>query len=135
MDDLHDKDFLKKIQNGLFIIGGYLASELGSVESEYPVKIDVIHRMEEEIDSIDGTLPPLKQFILPGGSKAASVAHICRTVCRRAERCIYKVNENEQLDETLFQYINRLSDYFFILARKLSLKSNRQENIWHNSWE
>jgi cob(I)alamin adenosyltransferase len=130
----HDKKILSLIQDQLFTVGSYLATEAENTKS-YVFKQEIIDLLEHEIDEIDASLPKLSNFILPGGSKAAAAAHICRTVCRRAERCIYKVKEYETIDTLLLNFINRLSDYFFILARKLCLADNGHEIIWKNSWK
>ena len=72
----------------------------------------------------------LKFFILPGGNKAASVAHVARTICRRAERCVVRLSENDNVLPVLIQYLNRLSDFLFVLARKLANDSNEPEIVW-----
>jgi cob(I)alamin adenosyltransferase len=88
-----------------------------------------IERVEKQIDLIDGELPRLNRFVLPGGNEAASRAHICRTVSRRAERNVYNVAENYPVSEAVLIFLNRLSDYFFVLARYESNKSS-QEIFW-----
>ena len=90
--------------------------------------------MEHEIDVINAQLPLLKSFILPGGCRAAAIAHICRTVCRRAERRIYSLrDEQHPVDQELLEYMNRLSDYFFVLSRKVNLENKTSEILWDNS--
>jgi len=84
------------------------------------------------MDKMDSELPSLKQFVLPGGSEAAARAHICRSVCRRAERCIYLVKEEYPVDEQILKFVNRLSDYFFLLART-ECNKNGTEIFWDNS--
>ncbi|MEX0985983.1 MAG: cob(I)yrinic acid a,c-diamide adenosyltransferase [Bacteroidales bacterium] len=93
--------------------------------SEY----DVVF-LEEAIDRMDQDLPPLSSFILPGGHVSSSQAHVARTVCRRAERNILKLNDKEPVDEIIIKYFNRLSDYYFLLARKLAFISGSLEIPW-----
>ncbi|MDH8702260.1 cob(I)alamin adenosyltransferase [Dysgonomonadaceae bacterium PH5-43] len=134
LDEVNDKDdrnFLLLIQNTLFVVGGYLATE--GNESKCGVSETDIEALEAEIDAIDELIPPLKAFVLPGGCKANSFSHICRAVCRRAERTIYKLAETENIDSLVLKYINRLSDYFFLFARKQSLIHNEEEIIWNNT--
>ena len=86
--------------------------------------------LEEEIDHLNGSLPRQASFIIPGGSHEAALAHVCRTVCRRAERRIFFLGETTKLDVNVLQYINRLSDYLFMLARKLNFIDGVREKIW-----
>jgi len=93
---------------------------------------DEIAIIETFIDKIDALLPSLNRFILQGGCSGSAWANVCRTVCRRAERCMYKINRAEKIDVRALKYINRLSDYFFILGRKLNFVCNIKEIIWEN---
>jgi len=93
---------------------------------------DII-QIEAAIDRMDAMLPPLNRFILPGGCQGNAYANVCRTVCRRAERCMVKINRQGEMDEKALKYINRLSDYFFLLARKQNFIHNVQEIIYNNS--
>lgn len=134
IEDEHDLKILSYIQHKLFTVGSYLATETeaippkaASIITEKDIKL-----LESEMDSIDSKLPLLKQFVLPGGSESAARAHICRTVCRRTERCIYRVKEEFPVDDQILMFINRLSDYFFLLARKESNK-NGEEIFWDQS--
>ncbi|MCC6584663.1 MAG: cob(I)yrinic acid a,c-diamide adenosyltransferase, partial [Chitinophagales bacterium] len=86
--------------------------------------------LEQYIDKMNETLPELKFFILPGGNKAASVCHVARTVCRRAERCVVRLSENDKIEPILIQYLNRLSDFLFVLARKFAHDANEPEIVW-----
>jgi len=88
--------------------------------------------LEIVIDQMDALIPPLNSFILPGGCRGNALAHVCRTVCRRAERCMNKINRSGGVDEKALKYINRLSDYFFILSRKQNFVNNINEIIWKN---
>ncbi|MDR1555494.1 MAG: cob(I)yrinic acid a,c-diamide adenosyltransferase [Tannerellaceae bacterium] len=134
INEKEDLEFLRFVQHQLFSIGAYLATDPESAGPKAASRISpaTIGRIEGEIDRIDSLLPPLKHFVLPGGGRAASLAHVCRTVCRRAERQIYALDESEAVEKTVLVFINRLSDYFFALARKESLK-NGEEIIWDYS--
>ena len=131
----NDKEMLEKIQSLLFSIGGQLASTEDVEPRAEHLSQTAIPLLEAEIDNIDALLPPLKAFVLPGGCKSAALAHVCRTIARRSERCIYRIpNISETAPNTLI-FINRLSDYFFVLARKECILSQKQEKIWHNACE
>mgnify|MGYP002521844640 FL=1 len=119
--------FLIGIQRRLFTIGGILATEESESKALNCMKPDYIDEIEERIDLNDAQLPPLKAFILPGGCMAAAVAHVCRTVCRRAERQIVALSKVAPVDKILQCYINRLSDYLFVLARKLNFTEKAEE--------
>ncbi|MDR2954064.1 MAG: cob(I)yrinic acid a,c-diamide adenosyltransferase [Prevotella sp.] len=134
IENEHDLETLSYIQHKLFTIGSYLATETEAVSPKAASIItegDISH-IESEMDAIDNDLPPLKQFVLPGGSESASRAHLCRTIARRAERCIYRVKEEYPVDDNILMFINRLSDYFFLLARKESNKKGK-EIYWNQS--
>ena len=113
---------LIKIQNTLFAIGSRLAS--GSEEEAAKFKVpavgeDDISELEAAMDTMDAELEPMRNFILPGGHPAVSQAHICRTVCRRAERRVVQLSGEAQLSEVIVRYLNRLSDLLFMMARHL----------------
>jgi len=134
IDDEHDLEILSYIQHKLFTVGAYLATETEAVSPKAASIItdkDIV-LIENEMDRMDSELPPLRQFVLPGGSESAARAHLCRTVCRRTERCIYRVKEEYSVDEHVLMFVNRLSDYFFLLARKESNK-NGKEIFWNQS--
>lgn len=128
----HDIQFLQQVQRELFIIGGYLASDLDVSSLSKTLSYTHIRRLENEIDAISRELPPFKLFILPGGSRSASFAHVCRTVCRRAERKIVAFLRTQECleDNVVLAYINRLSDYFFALARRLNVDEGVKELTW-----
>ena len=129
----HDRQFLTDIQYQLFVVGGYLATDVSQheVRPGNQVTEDVITDLEKEIDAINATLPPFRCFILPGGCRAAALCHVCRTVCRRAERRILALcEEGAEVDANVIAYVNRLSDYLFTLARKLNVDENHPEIIW-----
>ena len=121
-------DFIHKVQSELFTCGAYLASEDGRCNC---VGASAVSALEEEINRIEATLPPLKSFILPGGCKAAAEAHVCRTVCRRMEREVLRLkDEGVDVESALLCYFNRLSDYFFVLARALNREAGKEERAW-----
>ena len=91
---------------------------------------NAIQRLEELMDDMDAQLEPLKNFILPGGNIAVSSAHICRTICRRAERRVIALSELEEVDSWIIQYLNRLSDFFFMYARFIGKQLHVQERPW-----
>ena len=121
-------DFIHEVQSELFTCGAYLASEDGRCQCISP---EAVSALEKEIDRIEATLPPLRSFILPGGCQAAAQAHVCRTVCRRMEREVLRLrDEGTEVEPTLLCYFNRLSDYFFVLARALNQASGTEEITW-----
>jgi cob(I)alamin adenosyltransferase len=127
-----DIAFLRKIQNLLFSVGSHLATDTSKVafhSASVLVETD-IECIEHEIDRLDATLPPLSSFILPGGSPSGALGHVCRTVARRAERRMFDMNQYYPVDNYIFIYINRLSDYFFALSRHLTLFDNGKEICW-----
>lgn len=132
IEDPEDEKFLLFIQHKLFTIGSYLATDQSTTELkiESQVTQESIEKIEHEIDRIDETLPKMKNFVLPGGCRSASLAHVCRTVCRRAERRIYSLAEQAEVEDPVLIFVNRLSDYLFVLARKECLKHNGKEIIW-----
>lgn len=129
--ELSVKDQLLEIQNRLFDIGGYLASRPGG-SGLPPVGClpECCRRLERWIDEYDEVTPKIHAFVLPGGCEGAAHAHVARTVCRRAERRIVALASEEDVDENVRKYFNRLSDYLFILARYLNFKVGVDEIIW-----
>lgn len=133
LSDNHSRDMLRAIQDRLFTIGSSLACD---PKKEISMKIPDLHEpdillLENEIDRMNGKLPEMKSFILPGGHIAVSYAHICRTVCRRAERVIVELNSAEPLGQPLIiKYMNRLSDYLFVLSRFTGMLLGVEEIKW-----
>lgn len=125
--DEHHRTFLTDIQNTLFHLSAILATEPESKWQPAPLSADLITSMEGEIDAIQELLPPFRAFIIPGGCQAAAQAHVCRTVCRRAERRILAMTESVDVDSAVLEYMNRLSDYLFILARRLNQQAGVEE--------
>ena len=127
-------DFLHHVQSAIFDLGSNLACEVENRKKfNLPqIPIDFIHEMESEIDRMDHELEPLKNFILPGGTKASAHLHICRTGTRAVERKLIAFYEatKEELPENGLIFLNRLSDYFFVLARYVNYKLGGQEIYW-----
>ena len=134
----HFKDILIEIQDRLFTVGAILATppekevlkngqkrlqNLGIIESD-------IELLEKEIDTMEDSLPQMTHFVLPGGHTTVSYCHIARCVCRRAERLAVHLSHNEPVADIAIKYLNRLSDYLFVLARKLSKELNAVEVKW-----
>lgn len=130
--DKDDKIILDKIQNHLFVIGTNLIIDKNQVKQSDTINIEEsdIVMLENEIDSIQAQLPQNKCFIIPGGTESASYAHVCRTVCRRAERCICALRDIIDIDNKILAFMNRLSDYLYELALKLNFIDGRSEKKW-----
>ncbi len=127
-------EVLETIQNKLFVIGSHLATDtsVAQMSKKSIISVSDITNIEDEIDKMNTELPELRAFILPGGSVEGSFCHICRTISRRAERRIIELNELHSIDNHIIVYANRLSDYFFTLARFVSLKLGVKEILWKN---
>lgn len=123
---------LVEIQSRLFDIGGNLATDPEdlNVKIRLGVKEQDIELLEKAIDRMDAEVPPMKFFVLPGGDQVVSFCHIARTVCRRAERRILDLSTEAEVDELVLKYVNRLSDYLFILSRKLTNDLGMEEMKW-----
>ena len=116
---------LKKIQHDLFDIGGEL-----SIPNYKKIDMRKVSFLELELDQMNASLPPLKDFILPGGSKPAAYTHLARTVCRRVERNLFLLNDKEEVNKNALKYINRLSDFLFVLARYINKENNNDDILW-----
>ena len=123
--------FIKKIQNTLFNVGGQLAMS-GMEEAPVMLVKKDVDQLEQALDELNGTLPVLKEFILPGGGLAASHCHVARAICRRAERSFVSLNRQRSLNANMMAYMNRLSDYLFVLARSLSREGGNREVFWEH---
>ena len=124
-------DQLFEIQKKLFSIGTILATEKAPKGFVLPtIETNDVLWLENSIDKFSEKLPELKNFILPGGHQVVSLCHVCRTVCRRTERGIVKLGQDNEVNENLLAYVNRLSDYFFVLSRKLSQQLGVAEVTW-----
>jgi cob(I)alamin adenosyltransferase len=125
------KDILILIQNKLFDMGSQLAADPEHNKMKLPqlTEPDVV-MLEKEIDKMNETLPPIKNFLLPGGHPVVSHCHIARCVCRRAERRVIHLAEESTADPMIIKYLNRLSDYLFVLSRKLAADFHAEEIPW-----
>ena len=123
---------LRKVQNDLFAVGAYLATESGRAEERRMQGVSVadVAWLEQAIDEAEDGLPAWRGFVIPGGSRGAAVCHVCRTVCRRAERRILELAKRVEVRSEVCAYVNRLSDYLFVLSRKLLFIAGKDEIIW-----
>jgi cob(I)alamin adenosyltransferase len=119
---------LTEVQHDLFELGGELC-----IPGHVAVQTEFIDRLENELDAINAGLPPLKDFILPGGGQAAAACHLARAIVRRAERRVSTLKKKEAVRDEVLHYLNRLSDLLFVFARQLARDENGQEIIWDRS--
>ena len=125
------KEILIEIQDRLFTTGSLLATEPGNTKVKVPVLAEGdITFLEKEIDSMELELEPMKSFVLPGGHPSVSSGHIARTVCRRAERLVIALSNQEHVDPLVIKYLNRLSDYLFVLCRMMTKELKAEEIPW-----
>jgi cob(I)alamin adenosyltransferase len=118
---------LTQIQHDLFNVGGEIC-----IPGYVILQQSRIDDLEQVIDSLNENLPPLKEFILPGGTKAAAYCHLARTVCRRAERKLVELHRNEKVTDISLQYLNRLSDLLFVLCRTINKEAGVNDVLWKN---
>lgn len=134
MEEGEERQFVIRIQNNLFNVCTHLATD----QSRMPLCPSArladgeIVRLEERIDKLMRTLPECQGFVLSGGTPVAAQAHICRTICRRAERRIAALSEVAQVGMEMQQYVNRLSDYLFVLAKIINFNMGVSEIVWQN---
>jgi len=130
--DPHFKEVLLEIQDRLFTAESLIAEDpdAGSKVKLPPLYDADITYLEQEIDSMNEVLPALKSFILPGGHPVVSYCHVARCVCRRAERYVIRLSQAQAVEPKVIQYLNRLADYLFVLARRLAKDLNVDETIW-----
>lgn len=132
--DDEDRQLLLRIQNNLFNVGTHLATD----QSQTPLYPSAqlpegeTEQLEQAIDRINFLFPEFVGFVLPGGTQAAAQCHVCRTVCRRAERCIDALMEMAIVGPEIAKYVNRLSDYLFVLAKKINFNAGHDEILWQN---
>lgn len=132
LNEHSDSDCLIRIQEQLFAIGNILATDPDSATpSKCKITEEDVIELEHCIDKANDGLPGWRGFTLPGGCRAAAVAHVCRTICRRAERLIYALDADEPVDKNVTAYINRLSDYLYVLACRLNFLGGTDEILWH----
>ena len=128
----HRKDLLKEIQDRLFTVGSHLASDPDKNSKRIPDLLEAdIELLEREMDAMTAEIPELRHFVLPGGHMSVSFAHVARTVCRRAERLANALNNQEPVEDLILKYLNRLSDYLFVLSRKMCAELGAEEVTWH----
>jgi cob(I)alamin adenosyltransferase len=125
------KTILITIQDRLFTIGSILATEPGNTKVKIPsIYEEDVTLLEKEMDKMDEVLPPMKFFVLPGGHPSVSFGHVARTVCRRAERLTIALNSQEPIEPLVIKYLNRLSDYLFVLCRMMAHELKIEETPW-----
>ena len=125
-------ELLRHTQNKLFDIGAYLATPnpTNAITKCNGLRNADIERLENAIDVIDSSLPQLNNFVLPGGTKRAALAHVCRTMCRRCERRIVALAEENFVDPNVLKFVNRLSDFLFVFSRYINVNSQVDELFW-----
>lgn len=130
--DSKTKDLLLSVQNTLFVIGARLATDLSitDLSARLPLGSDKITELEIEMDRILDQLPPMEHFVLPGGCNTVSYCHLARTVCRRAERRVCQLAKEVSIPSELIKFLNRLSDYLFVLSRKIAVDEGIDEVKW-----
>ncbi len=130
-EELEFLPFLQEIQSTLFTIGAYLAADPQRCRMQLPeLSEEEVKKLEDSIDAMEAVLKPLRHFILPGGHPANAYAHLARCVCRRAERRCVALNEKEPIHPVIIPYLNRLSDWLFVLARYFAHHYGCEEPIW-----
>ncbi len=128
--DSRQFDLLKEVQQRLFVVQTLLATEK-EVPFQLPQLPDTaVDEIEHQIDELQAQLPPFRSFVMPGGTLPSAQCHVARTVCRRAERCIVKLSEQSPVDNRIARYINRLSDYLFVLSRHLVISQGAEESLF-----
>ena len=129
-----ERQLLLRAQDNLFVIGSNLATNQATTPLYDFAKLPDTEtaQLEERIDHLMAILPQKQGFILPGGTVTAAQCHVCRTVCRRAERNIIALSQQATVDEQVVRYINRLSDYLFVLAKIINFNTGKSEIIWQN---
>lgn len=134
--DSEIKRILNKVQNRLFTVSSNLAMDKEEFQAKLPKILDSdIEELERDIDRMLDELPELKNFILPGGHAIIASCHIARTVCRRAERIMVKLSEKIKIDQNHIKYVNRLSDYLFVAARKSAQDLDLKDKIWYPDYQ
>jgi cob(I)alamin adenosyltransferase len=129
--ETHNREVLLEVQDRLFTIGSSLASDPEKSKMKIPeLHEEDITLLEKEIDAMNELLPPMRNFVLPGGHTTVSFCHIARCVCRRAERLTIELSETSPVNALVIKYLNRLSDYLFVLSRKLAQDLRAEETPW-----
>jgi len=132
LTDEEDKATTLWIQHKMFVIGSHLATDTSDTQLSWSSNLsdNDLQKLETAIDEMDGIVPKLHAFILPGGCKGSAQCQITKTVCRRTERQLLRMAETCQVDEHILAFMNRLSDYFFMLAQKINFQTNTAEIFW-----
>ena len=126
-DDI--SQLLNQIQNDLFLLGSDLSNQnLNDLKNR--VTLEMIEKLEESIDTFESELPPITNFILPGGNVAASQIHQVRTIVRRAETLVVKLSDKDEINSNCIKYLNRLSDLMFVMGRLINKRNNVEDIIW-----
>ena len=131
----HEKHYkeLKTVQHNLFDLQTLLATEDADIYARLPkLESKEVEALEQQIDAITAQLPQLHSFVIAGGTMAGAQAHVCRTVCRRAERRVVTLSKHAEIDDTIMSYLNRLSDYLFVLARLAVVAEGKDEDLYIN---
>lgn len=123
-------DELNRIVSNLMTVEALLAAGEAGDTRVQPLPPDAVETLERQIDALQATLPPIDKFTLPGGYAAVSLCHVCRTVCRRAERAALRADQEHDVDATALMWLNRLSDYFYVLGRTLTVHYRVNETLW-----
>ncbi len=124
-------DELKAVQRNLFTLQTLLATEDADIYARLPqLKLEEVEILERQIDTLSDSLPKLHNFVIAGGNMTGAQCHVCRTVCRRAERTVVTLAHSVTVDETILRYLNRLSDYLFVLARYAVVSDGKQEDLY-----
>jgi cob(I)alamin adenosyltransferase len=118
---------LTRVQHELFDLGGELC-----IPGTDAISADAVKDLEENLDNFNAELPPLKEFVLPGGVRNAAVCHVARSVCRRAERRVLSLAKEESVNKNSIRYLNRLSDLLFVLARAMNRNAGHTEPLWNH---
>jgi cob(I)alamin adenosyltransferase len=129
-EDEKSNALLKEIQKDIFVIGAEFAASGSKAKLHKRIGPQRVAEIEQEIDKIEAQISPLHHFILPGGSKTASLLHLARTVNRRAERAVVALSRKEKVDPQIITYLNRLSDLLFVMARLMNRRKRIEEVIW-----
>lgn len=133
IDDADLSELMTRVQNHLFSVGADLATPTTHAKGdELRISEDFTTEMETAIDTLSEELPPLTNFILPGGCTAGAILHIARVVCRRSERCVVYLTREEEVNPEIIRSLNRLSDLLFVLARVVNFRASTPEPIWES---
>ncbi|MBO4315888.1 MAG: cob(I)yrinic acid a,c-diamide adenosyltransferase [Prevotella sp.] len=126
LNNSHENEVVEELQQTIFLISGNISNQHISLDS-------YVTFIEKEIDNIQSILSSQNAFLLPGGHAAAAQAHVCRCVCRRVERRVYTLSKNCPINDGVLKYLNRMSDFLYVLARKINFENGIHEKIWQNT--